>query len=90
MELTNDKINLKVKKAVLAALGKKVELNDADSFVAKLGFNSLRMVSLSLALEDEFNRPLLLNDWISRCDDPQLLTISSLCEYIHDVLSRNT
>jgi len=76
----------KVRKAVLKTLGEKVELKRSDSFVSNLGFNSLRMVSLSLALEEEFSRPLLLNDWISQCDDPRLLTIESLCNYVEQVL----
>ena len=84
-----DNIQSKVQNAILSTLGKKVELKSEDSFVAALGFNSLRMVSLSLALEDEFGKPLLLNDWISQCDDPRNLTVGSLCEYIGVILQRS-
>lgn len=79
-------IETKVKKAIFATLGKTTELKSTDSFVLALGFNSLRMVSLSLALEDEFEAPLLLNDWISGCDDPRALTVGSLVDYIEKIL----
>lgn len=79
-------IESKVKKAVFTTLGKTIELKSSDSFVMALGFNSLRMVSLSLALEDEFEVPLLLNDWISGCDDPRELTVGSLVDYIEKML----
>ncbi len=79
-------IESKVKKAIFTTLGKTIELKSTDSFVVALGFNSLRMVSLSLALEDEFETPLLLNDWISGCDDPRQLTVGSLVDYIEKML----
>ena len=85
--MKKNEIELKVKEAVIATLGKKVELKETDSLIANLGFNSLRMVSLSLALEDQFGRPLLLNEWISQCEDPRLLTVGSLSAYVQEVLS---
>jgi acyl carrier protein len=88
VNIEKPKIENKVKKAIVSTLGKKIDLRDTDSFVAALGFNSLRMVSLSLALEDEFGTPLLLNDWISQADDPRMLTVGSLCDYISAVLRR--
>lgn len=86
--MTGDRQHIegKVKKAIHVTIGRRVELKETDSFVAALGFNSLRMVSLSLALEDEFGLPLLLGDWISQCDDPGRLTVGSLCDYISGVL----
>ena len=84
--MKKEEIEAKVKEAIFATLGKKLTLKDSDSFIANLGFNSLRMVSLSLALEDQFGRPLLLNEWISRCDDPRLLTVGSLATYVEEVL----
>jgi len=86
MPIDRSKVEQKVKKAVLGILGKKIDVKDSDSFVGALGFNSLRMVSLSLALEEEFGRPLLLNDWISQCADPHALTVGSLADYIRDLL----
>ena len=86
MNADRQQIEGKVKKAILTTLGKRVDLKESDSFVAALGFNSLRMVSLSLALEDEFGTPLLLGDWIGQCDDPRRLTVGSLCDYISGVL----
>lgn len=82
MKLDTTAIESKVRKAVIDTLGKKIELKLDDSFVATLGFNSLRMVSLSLALEDEFQTPLLLNDWIAQHEDPKMLTVGSLCQYV--------
>ncbi len=82
-------INSKVREAIQVTMGKKVNLNDSDSFIANLGFNSLKMVSLSLALEEKFGRPLLLNEWISQCEDPRLLTVHSLCNYVGKVVQRD-
>ena len=84
--MSDPRIEPKVKKAILSVLNRKTDLKSTDSFVVALGFNSLRMVSLSLALEEEFGKPLLLNDWISRADDPRQLTVGSLCEYIELIL----
>ena len=81
-----NQIEPKVKAAITVTLGKKTKLKGNDSLIVALGFNSLRMVSLSLALEEEFGKPLLLNDWISQSGDPQALTVSSLCEYIQTIL----
>jgi acyl carrier protein len=89
MNVDRQDIEGKVKKAILSTVGRRMELKESDSFVAALGFNSLRMVSLSLALEDEFGTPLLLGDWISQCDDPGRLTVGSLCDYISGVLRRD-
>jgi acyl carrier protein len=64
-------------------------IKDSDSLVARLGYDSLRMASLAIALEDEFGRPLLLAEWISRAPDPDALTVGSLCEYIGEILEHD-
>ena len=61
-------------------------IRDSDSLVSRLGYDSLRMASLAIALEDEFARPLLLAEWIARAPDPEDLTVGSLCEYIAEIL----
>ena len=80
----------RIKATILKVMQKTVSLRKGDSFVAVLGFNSLRMVSLSLALEEEFGCQLLLNDWIASCDDPRDLTVGSLYDYVERVLSENS
>ena len=47
------------------------------------------MAGLSLALENEFGRPLLLNDWIALADDPYRLTIGSLTDYLLEILGED-
>ena len=77
----------RVKSAILKVMQKTVALRKLDSFVSILGFNSLRMVSLSLALEEEFGCQLLLNDWIASADDPRDLTVGSIYDYVEKVLA---
>jgi acyl carrier protein len=56
------------------------------SFVDDLGFDSMGIVVLGLALEDRFDRPVLLDEWIGRCEDPTELTVGSLCAYLEESL----
>lgn len=77
----------RVKATILKVMQKTVALKKSDSFVSVLGFNSLRMVSLSLALEEEFGCQLLLNDWIASAEDPRALTVGSLFDYVERVLA---
>ncbi len=77
----------RVKTTILKVMQKTVALKKSDSFVSVLGFNSLRMVSLSLALEEEFGCQLLLNDWIASAEDPRDLTVGSLFDYVERVLA---
>ena len=77
----------RVVRAIATSCGIKVKrIQDSDSLVAQLGYDSLRMASLAIALEDEFGRPLLLAEWIARAADPEQLTVASLCEYIGEIL----
>ncbi len=84
---TRADIEDRVKSTILKVMQKTVALKKSDSFVSVLGFNSLRMVSLSLALEEEFGCQLLLNDWIASADDPRDLTVGSLFDYVERVLA---
>lgn len=58
------------------------EIERAHSFLLDLGFDSLSTVALSLALEDAFGCPILLDGWISEGSDPAALTVGSLCAYL--------
>jgi acyl carrier protein len=57
------------------------------SFVTDLGFDSMAIVVLGLALEDRFDRPVMLDEWIGRCEDPTELTVASLCSYLEESLA---
>lgn len=61
-------------------------IESTHSFVNDLGFDSMRIVVLGLALEDRFERPVLLDEWIARCSDPAELTVASLCEWLEETL----
>jgi len=59
-----------------------VELREEHSFVLDLGFDSLAMARLGLALEDQFGFPILLDSWLSSQSDPSALTIGSLRVFV--------
>ncbi len=61
----------------------------SDSLVNDLGFDSLKIAGLALALENEFGEPLLLVDWVTRVADPSKLTVQSLCDYIEHAIDRD-
>ena len=82
-------VSRKVREAILDTCEDNTTIRDQDSLVLSLGFNSLKVVTLALALEKQFERPLLLNDWVGRCPDPTLLTVGSLCDYVWEVMQRD-
>ena len=51
-------------------------------FVDDLGFDSLGLVTLSVALEDRFGVPILLDGWIGSASSPSGLTVGSLAAWI--------
>jgi acyl carrier protein len=71
--------------AVTQTLRSPVELHEGLSFIADLGYDSLRVASLSMALESELGQPVLLNDWLSSSDDPEQLTVGSLVAYLSEL-----
>ena len=71
--------------AVRATATEAVELQDELAFVGDLGYDSLRIANLAIALESNLGRPILLNDWLALADDLDSLTIGSLLRYLQDV-----
>jgi acyl carrier protein len=63
------------------------EIEPEHCFIADLGFDSMSIALLALALESEFDRTILLDGWIARHMDPSDLTVASLCAYLREVLS---
>lgn len=53
-----------------------------DHLVGDLGFDSMAMASLTIALEEAFDDVLLLADWIASASNPSELTIDSLVDYL--------
>lgn len=58
--------------------------------VDDLGLDSIKVASLTIALEDEFDDILLLNDWIAAARDPRELTVESLANYVRVLLGEMT
>lgn len=52
------------------------------SLVRDLGMDSLKVVELSLTLEETLCRPVFLPAWISSVDDPCDLTVASLVAFV--------
>jgi acyl carrier protein len=52
------------------------------AFVTELGFDSMSIARLALALEDRFHQALPLDEWIAEASDPRELTVASLCDYV--------
>jgi acyl carrier protein len=78
----------KVRAAVRSAReDERLEVNPEDHLVDDLGFDSVSMASLTIALEDEFADVLLLNDWIASASSPSELTVASLVDYLADLLA---
>jgi len=88
MQWQRPDVEQRIEKAILAALQRTAKVKREDSLVLAHGFDSLRVASLAIALEDQLDRPILLNDWIAECSDPTALTVGSLYDYVWRVLSR--
>ena len=79
---------------VRSALSQVLEDKAADvrphhRLVDDLGLDSMNVASLTIALEDEFDDVLLLNDWIAGASNPSELTVDSLVEYLIGVLEES-
>jgi acyl carrier protein len=77
----------KTLRAVRSAAELDIEVDARHSFVRDLGFDSLRMATLALCLEEELGCAILLNDWIAGAEDPANLTVASLAEYVSEQLA---
>ena len=79
-------------KEVLAALdvaargGLPAPIEPGDSLVLHLGFDSMKMSLLSLALESELGCPVVLDEWIAAHNDPKELTVGSLCRFLQETV----
>jgi acyl carrier protein len=83
MMIDRQTVLAKVRAAVRSVLEDDRRAVDGGAhFVDDLGFDSVRMASLTIALEDEFDDVLLLNDWIAGASDPGELTVDSLADYL--------
>jgi len=72
----------KVVRAVRDSAPRPVEPQPDHRLVDDLGFDSLRMASLAIALESELGQPVLLNDWIASAESLSDLTVQSLASHM--------
>lgn len=78
----------KVRAALRSVLeDEQVEIAPEQHLVDDLGFDSTSIATLTIALEDEFEDVLLLNDWIARAHNPSELTVGSLVDYLQQLLA---
>ena len=80
--LSRTEIEAGVKRAVRRASDKDVCVRLSDTFAGTLEFDSLCMAALAIALEQEFQRPVALNEWYSPAPEPLRLDVASLCDFI--------
>lgn len=82
------RILAKVERAVRSVLEQEdAAVRPEHHLVDDLGFDSVKVASLTIALEDEFDDVLLLNDWIASASDPSELTVDSLVDYLLELLA---
>lgn len=87
MNPDRDAVWKKVRTALAEVLeNREREVRLEDHMVEDLGFDSVNMASLTIALEDEFGEVLLLNDWIAAANSPSELTVGSLVDYLVGLL----
>jgi acyl carrier protein len=78
----------KVRAALVSVLeDEAAEITPEQHLVDDLGFDSTSIATLTIALEDEFEEVLLLNDWIAAAHNPSELTVQSLVDYLHELLA---
>ena len=81
-----DHLTAKVLRAVVSAAERpELEVAPHSRFTEDLGFDSLRMATLTIMLEQQLGEMVLLNDWIAEAEDPGNLTVRSLIEYLNAV-----
>jgi acyl carrier protein len=64
----------------------RAEVRPEHRLVDDLGFDSVNVASLTIALEEQFDDVLLLSDWIAAANSPSDLTVASLADYVRGVL----
>ncbi len=85
--MTQQTITDKVALAIGAALDQEtITVAPDDGFIEDLGFDSLKIANLSIALEEQFDDTILLSDWLGTVDNPLDLTVQSLVDYLGEVL----
>jgi acyl carrier protein len=83
-----DSVLAKVRAALTSVLDDPgVDVRTEHHLVDDLGFDSTSMASLTIALEDEFDDVLLLNEWIAEAHNPSELTVDSLVAYVLRLLA---
>jgi acyl carrier protein len=85
--LDRDEILAKVRAALVDVLEKDIDVRPEHHLVEDFGVDSVNIASLTIALEDQFDDILLLNDWIATASDPKELTVRSLVDYLSELLS---
>jgi len=85
--LNRDEALQKVRDALSSVISEDKPVLPEHHLVEDLGLDSVNMASLTIALEDEFNEVLLLNDWIASASSPSDLTVDSLVDYLMDLLA---
>jgi acyl carrier protein len=84
-----DAVFAKVRTALRQVLAEKApaDVQLRDRLVDDLGLDSMNVASLTIALEEEFEDVLLLNDWIAGARSPSELTVESLVDYVAGLLA---
>jgi acyl carrier protein len=86
--LDRDTVLAKVRTALQSVLDDaRLDVRPEQHLVDDLGFDSPKVASLTIALEDEFDEVLLLHDWIAAADGPSELTVGSLVDYLTELLA---
>jgi acyl carrier protein len=86
--LDRDVVFAKVRTALTNVLeDESIDVRPEHHLVDDLGFDSVNVASLTIALEDEFDDVLLLNDWIASANSPSDLTVDSLVDYLVGLLA---
>jgi acyl carrier protein len=84
----DDPLLQQVIRAILTAAERKdIQPAAASRVIDDLGFDSLQMSVLAIALESETGCTVLLNDWIVSAPSLSDLTVSSLVAFLRDRLA---
>jgi len=84
LDRTHEHLLSALRAASRAPLPARIEAH--HRLVDDLGFDSLGIVSLAVAIEERFGRPILLDGWIGSVGSPSGLTVESLADWIEESL----